>query len=252
MHDRDTIEPVVEFRLLGKVPFPAFLELQDRLVARASLEHDGRIVVLMCEHPPLITVGRSGSRRHIRRTGQQLQHERLSTTWAARTGGCVLHAPGQLCIYPIVPLAAIGWTEDTYRARISRAIAAAFDDLSIRFTQRPDDDGFWGQSGQLAVVGYGIRQAVTTFGAYINVNPLMTPFAFVDVVPPTSTAPNEKSTMGCLLAERPPAARMSHARSVLMEKLAAAFGNPNFYLHTGHPFLAKRTEQHGRYAVELD
>ena len=55
-------EPVAEFRLLGRVPFEAFLALQSRLVYEAGGLAEPRIVVLLCEHPELITVGRAGSR----------------------------------------------------------------------------------------------------------------------------------------------------------------------------------------------
>ena len=56
-----TPEPVAEFRLLGRVPFEALLALQSRLVYEAGGLDQPRIVVLLCEHPDLITVGRAGS-----------------------------------------------------------------------------------------------------------------------------------------------------------------------------------------------
>ena len=115
-----TREPVAEFRLLGRVPFDAFLALQSRLVYEAGGLAEPRIVVLLCEHPDLITVGRAGSRGHIRFSNDQLKHEQLGVRWISRGGGCVLHAPGQLAVYPIVPLSLLGLD----RGRVPAAIAA--------------------------------------------------------------------------------------------------------------------------------
>src|SRR5207253_1664853 len=53
--------PDVEAYLLGTVDYEACLALQNRLVYEASGGNDGRISLLVCEHPPIITVGRRGS-----------------------------------------------------------------------------------------------------------------------------------------------------------------------------------------------
>ena len=50
------------FHLLGCVDFEDCLSLQRRLAYDALTRGDGRIVVLICEHPPLVTIGRAGSR----------------------------------------------------------------------------------------------------------------------------------------------------------------------------------------------
>ena len=55
-------EVAVHIHLLGTVDFEDCLSLQRRLAYDALSRADGRIVVLICEHPPLITIGRGGSR----------------------------------------------------------------------------------------------------------------------------------------------------------------------------------------------
>ena len=59
----------------------------NRLVYEAGSASDGRMAVLLCEHSDLITVGRRGSRGHIRLTSQQLRHEQLRVRWVRRGGG---------------------------------------------------------------------------------------------------------------------------------------------------------------------
>ena len=107
---------VVDFHLLGEIDFDDVLCLQRRLVYELSTADQPRAVVLLCEHPSIITIGRAGSRGHIKLSHDELQRQQLATRWVDRTGGCILHAPGQLAVYPIVPLPQFGWTLELGRS----------------------------------------------------------------------------------------------------------------------------------------
>jgi lipoyl(octanoyl) transferase len=237
-HSFDRLDTVAEFRLLGRVPFEAAAALQERLVYEAGGLAEPRIVVLMCEHPDLITVGRAGSRGHVRFSNDQLKHEQLSLRWVGRGGGCVLHAPGQLAVYPIVPLNLLGWTVGEYLRRFQRGLVEGFAEVNVRGEMHDGSFGVWGRSGLLANVGVAVRGGITCHGAFINVNPAMRRYAFVDVFPPHSDPENGKSVMGCLLAERQAAVRMSGVRAALVKTLSAAFDCERYHLFTGHPWLS--------------
>src|SRR5437773_10504444 len=99
----------VHIHLLGTVDFEDCLALQRRLAYDAVSRGDGRIVVLLCKHPPLITIGRRGSRADVKFTGGELAHRQLEIRYGSRGGGALLHAPGQLAIYPTIPIAHHGW-----------------------------------------------------------------------------------------------------------------------------------------------
>lgn len=238
----DFREPVVAFHLLGRLSLEDGLALQRRLVDEAVTGHPRRIVVLMGEHPESISVGRRGSRAHLRLTGEQLRRAGLAVRWVRRSGGCVLHAPGQLAVYPIVPLAGLGWSGAQYRQRLHHALVRSLQELRIRVHTQPGQLAVWGRSGLLAVVAVAVREGVAYHGAFVNVNPPMRYFPFVDTVPPAETGPGVRPTMGCLLAERHVAVRMASVRSALIEQLAAAFGCPRYHLHTGHPLLVRTSE----------
>src|SRR5687768_18555260 len=107
-------EAAIHIHLLGLVDYEDCLSLQRRLAYDALTRADGRIVVLICEHPPLITIGRSGSRAQVRLTGAELASRQLAIRYIGRGGGAILHAPGQLAIYPIAPLDWHGWTIGDY------------------------------------------------------------------------------------------------------------------------------------------
>jgi len=92
----------LEIYLLGEVPFDDVQRLQRRLVYDLGENSGGALI--LCEHPPIISVGRSGSRAHIRADDDELRDMNLSVRWVNRGGGCLLHVPGQLAAYLITPL----------------------------------------------------------------------------------------------------------------------------------------------------
>lgn len=243
----------VQFHLLGSVPFEDFLALQRRLVYEAGGQDDGRITVLLCEHPALITVGRLGSRLHIRLTGEQLRNRQIPVRYVSRGGGCVLHGRGQLAVYPIAPLWAHRWTVGDYLSRLQQALTRTLEDLGIKPQSSSPHQGIWGRSGQLVNWGFAVKNWVTCHGAFVNVNPTMTHYPFVDVVDPMQIdqryrsmsfetakgrSSRSKSTMGSLFAERRRAMSTSKVRATLIPSLAEAFGTERYHLITGHPWLA--------------
>lgn len=232
------IEPVLAFHFLGTVNFDICQTLQKRLAYEAGERVDGRVEVLLCEHPELITVGRFGSRVHIRLDSDELAHRRLEVRWVSRSGGCVLHSPGQLAIYPIVPLERFGWTTRHHLDLLGRACLATLGDLSIPAQTEPGSCGIWGRSGQLASLGVTVRHGVATEGLFINVNPISTALRYVDSVNPGSLPTGVKAAMSSLLAERRLPVKMTTVRAALVTHLAAALGCERYHLHTGHPLLA--------------
>src|SRR5260370_38362874 len=89
--------------LLGLVEFQAALALQRRLAYEVAGRR-GAGALILCEHPPLVTVGRQGSWRQILCEPDLLKAHRWPVRWVNRGSGCVLHLPGRLAIYPILAL----------------------------------------------------------------------------------------------------------------------------------------------------
>ena len=220
--------------LLGRVAFADCQRLQDRLEFEAGDADSARITVLVVEHPPLITIGRSGSRGHVLLTDRQLRRERLELCWVSRGGGCVLHSQGQIAVYVICHLGRLGWTVGNYLSRVRKALIETCEEFNIQVLRRPDQGfGVWARSGQLAALGVAIRRDVTRYGAFLNVNPPMRLFSFVQ---PSGRLDNLTSH-SCLMAERRQGVRMSAVRSTLVDHLCNAFECQQCYLHTGHPYL---------------
>ncbi|HVX61892.1 MAG TPA: hypothetical protein VHC19_14850 [Pirellulales bacterium] len=224
-------EPAVEAYLLGTVDFDTCLALQQRLVYETGGRSDGQISLLICEHPLSVTVGRQGSRAHLRLDERELRSRRIDVRWVNRGGGCLIHAPGQLAIYPIVPLERHGFTVGEYLSRLQAGILKALADMRFQGVTRPASEGIWGRAGQVAFFGAAVKNGISYYGAYINVAPATNLFRWVE------SDPEQHSPMSSLLIERQQPVRMSGMREATVRRLAEALGCERYHLYTGHPLL---------------
>jgi lipoyl(octanoyl) transferase len=234
MHEQNG--PAVAAYLLGLVEFEACLALQQRLVYETTGRADGHITLLVCEHPATITIGRNGSRADVRFRPTELTSNRLDVRWVNRGGPALFHGPGQLAVYPIVPLDWHRFTVGDYRDRLQAGILAALVEAGIGGQTRTDAAGIWGRSGQLVSLGVAVKSSVSYFGAYINVCPAMQLARKVrsDLVhdaPPSA-----------LVVERPQNVRMSGVRERVVRHLSAALGCDRYHVHAGHPLLVRRPQ----------
>ena len=234
-HRTDLQSPAVETFLLGRIAHGRCLELQRRLVGQLAERDDGQIVLLLCEHPQIITVGRGGSPEQLATESRLLQTKQIEVRWVNRGGGCMVHCPGQLAIYPLVPLRWHGFSVGEHLERLQAGIVETLDELNIHGNVQPGRHGVWGRTGQLAALGVAVRDWVTYYGAWLNVAPPMGLFRLVEADPLDHTRPS------CLLAERRGAVRMATVRATLVRHLTEAFGCDRYHLYTGHPLL-RRTQ----------
>jgi lipoyl(octanoyl) transferase len=164
--------PPLRAYLLGRVDWPAIMNWQSALVTQAWYRGQGSLI--LCEHPPLISVGRQGSYRHLLIDLEELQRRNWAVHWVNRGGGCWLHLPGQLAIYAVIPLAQRQLSLVEYLRRLCQALAAVVshyllpaevvsDSMEIRVSGRP-----------IACVGVHVRRGVSSFGAIFNIGPDLT------------------------------------------------------------------------------
>jgi lipoyl(octanoyl) transferase len=222
--------------LLGIVEFESCLALQQRLVFETGGRTDGQITVLICEHPDVITVGRQGSWGHIRLTPAELASRRLQVRWLNRGGGCLPHVPGQLAVYPIVPLDWYRWTIGEYLTRLQRAILHVIAEQGMVPQSRPPQFGLWGRTGQLASFGVAVRNWTTYHGAFLNVCPAMHLFHCLQ------TDPAESRPMGSLVAEHGRGVKMPKVRESVVRHLCQELGSERYHVISGHPLLVRSTD----------
>ena len=164
----------LEVYLFDRLRFDDLLIWQRRTVYEISGARD-RAVLLLCEHEPLITVGREGSRADIRFDGEELRQRNWSVRWVNRGGGCLLHLPGQLAIYPVFPLDRLGLDMPSYLEQLRQVMRDVVTDANIR-SATCDPNGVTVAGRPIAQLGVAVRNWVSYFGAALNVNPDLEPF----------------------------------------------------------------------------
>lgn len=229
---------VLRVYLLGQVEFEAALNLQRILAFEASGERHSASLVL-CEHPPLITVGRDGSPADLRCGLDELRARRWPMRWVNRGGGSLLHLPGQLAIYPIVPLDWRGLGLAAYVECLQRILVAVLDDFSVLGTTRTGQPGVWVGQRLIAGVGVAVRDWVAYFGAVLNINPELFPFRILRSVA------GDREPMTSLERERRGPLRSALVRERLLEHFTTAFPFERTALFTSHHCLEHRPARTG-------
>ena len=164
----ESSSPAVETFLLGQIPYLRCLEFQQRLLRQVAQRDDGQIVVLMCEHPEVITIGRGGRPSHVAGGSGLLRSRQIETHWTNRGGGCLVHCPGQLAVYPILPLRWHDFSVGEYLQRFQAALAETLTELGVQVQPQTGRYGVWGRTGQIAALGVAVRDWVTWQGAYLE------------------------------------------------------------------------------------
>lgn len=234
--------PALSTYLLGTVGFEDMQRLQRKLHFDITGERDQAALVL-CEHGPLITVGRHGSARHIHLEPRELFERGWPVRWVKRGGGCWLHLPGQLAIYLLAPLERMRLSIADFSARLAEALCRTLGDFSVRGQQAAPAGGMPAggvllHQRLIACLGLAVHDWVTTFGACLNVHPDLEPYRQVRSYP----APEQPMTS--LVRERRGPVRPAFVRQRLIEHVVALFGFSRVSLFTEHPLLqpARRRE----------
>jgi lipoyl(octanoyl) transferase len=217
--------------LLGTLDFDSALRFQRRL--HYDVTGDRRQAALVvCEHLPAISVGRAGSYAHLYIEPEELRTRGWPLRWVNRAGGCLLHVPGQLAVYPILPLDRLGLSIETFVHRLGGALHDVLDDFSIAHKLDVTDRGVWSGGRLVAAIGAAVHDWVSYYGAYFNVSPDLEPFRLVHSVP------DADAPMTSLVRERRGPVRPSLVRQRLVEHFAARFGFARVALFSDHPALA--------------
>lgn len=230
---QEATDRALQVYLLGSVDFEAMLRFQRRLHFEVC---DQRIAaaLVVCEHPPTISVGRLGSHAHIH---GDLEAPAYPLHWVNRGGGCILHMPGQLAVYPILPLDRLGLDVAGYLQLLGQACLALISDFSLRTVPHADATGVWVGDRLLAVLGVAVRDWVSSFGAYINIQPDMDAYRLVQ------TVPANRDAMTSLECERRGPVRPALVRQRLVEHFQMAFGFARVALFSDHPALAGNVQR---------
>jgi lipoate-protein ligase B len=166
---------------LGRVPYGEALELQ-RSIAKDRIS--GAIpqdVLLLLEHPPVVTLGRSSKEKHLMASPEFLRTRGVEVFDVERGGDVTFHGPGQLVGYPIIDLKRHRLDLHWYLRRIEQALIDTLADYDIPGERNPAFTGVWTRGKKIASIGVHARDWVTWHGFALNVT---TDLSFFDLIVP--------------------------------------------------------------------
>ena len=162
----------VEYRWLGRIPYPEALALQESIVAEKIADPDRTDVLLLLEHDPVFTIGRTPDRSSLRDPGS-LPHPLVTIS---RGGQATYHGPGQLVGYPILDLNRRGRDLHLYLRALEDFLVGVCAHFGVAAHRREGLTGTWVGEKKIASIGVGVRRWVSLHGFALNVCGDLTPF----------------------------------------------------------------------------
>ncbi|MGH7350140.1 MAG: lipoyl(octanoyl) transferase LipB, partial [Candidatus Rokuibacteriota bacterium] len=153
---------LLEVITAGRVTYARALAWQRALAAdriARRLDHD---VLLLLEHPPVITLGRGSRPDHL------LRPDGVPVVEIERGGDVTFHGPGQLVGYPILDLAGHRPDLHWYLRTLERALIAGLARLGLAAERHPGYTGVWTAGRKIASIGVHVKQWVTWHGFALN------------------------------------------------------------------------------------
>jgi len=123
--------------------------------------------LVLVEHPPVVTIGRSGSLEDLCFTKEALSHMGVSLHDVDRGGRATFHGPGQLVVYPIVKVS--GKDLHAFLNRLLDSIADVLHSYSLAPEWKNRTPGIWVNGAKIASIGLAVRKWVTYHGVALNV-----------------------------------------------------------------------------------
>ncbi len=163
---------------LGLTPYEEALTLQRRL---AALRAEGRIgdVLLLLQHPPVMTLGRAGKKRHLLVPESFLGALGIGFFEVDRGGDITYHGPGQLVGYPILDLVEHGRDLHRYLRRLEGVLIETLSTFEIVADRWIGRTGVWVAGRKIASIGIHLTRWVTRHGFALNVDMDLAPFGLI-------------------------------------------------------------------------
>jgi lipoyl(octanoyl) transferase len=168
---------------LGRVEYEDGLVLQAEL-ARARKAGAVPDLLVLLEHPPVITLGRGARPGHVLAPAEMLARRGVTVHETDRGGDVTYHGPGQLVGYPILDLSGARADVRAYVRSVEEGLLRALAGLGLGARRIERWPGVWlGEEGRdarkVAAIGVHIARWVTTHGFALNVAPAMEDFALI-------------------------------------------------------------------------
>jgi lipoyl(octanoyl) transferase len=170
-------ERVISVVQLGRMDYTHALALQQQVCTLRQQEQIGDVLLLV-EHPAVLTLGRNAHREHVVAGDELLTRRGIELFETNRGGDVTYHGPGQLVGYPVLHLR--GFTPPLgivqYLRWLEEVLIRACADYGVLTQRAPGRAGVWTMPGgavqekKIAALGVHVARWVTTHGFALNVS----------------------------------------------------------------------------------
>jgi lipoyl(octanoyl) transferase len=200
---------------LGIVDYEDALRLQNRLTEARGGEKIGDVLLLL-QHPPVITMGKSGKVHNVL-APQAIQEKNIKVIFTDRGGDVTYHGPGQLVIYPILNLHLHGLSVPGYVGKLEETVIRLLDRFGIQSGRKEKMRGVWVGNEKIAALGVHLSRWISKHGLALNVNTNLEPF---DLINPCGTGRRATSMARILGRELP----VEEIETLIIQCFADVFG----------------------------
>jgi len=169
---------------LGRVPYREAWHAQRELAAARA---DDRVpdLVLLLEHPAVLTLGRNAAESHVRASADELASRGFELIRVERGGEVTYHGPGQLVAYPILKLERRGLMLRPLVRALEAALADTCAAFGVEAGRREGHPGCWvdpdgASPRKVGALGLRVERGVTFHGIALNVDPDLGDFDLID------------------------------------------------------------------------
>lgn len=203
---------------LGMIDYEASLNLQNHLVQARLAEEIGD-TILFLQHPPVITMGKSGKVQNLLVSQTTLQEKNIKVIFTDRGGDVTYHGPGQLVVYPIINLRLLGLSVPDYVWNLEEVVIRLLDYFGILAGRLEKLRGVWVRGEKIASLGVHLSRWISKHGLALNVNPDLDNFNFIN---PCGTG-RRVTSMAKVLGEN---ISLEEVESLMLPYFAEVFGLP--------------------------
>lgn len=200
---------------LGLVDYEMAWGLQHRLWSK-RVEEELPDLLLILEHPHVITLGRRGNRSHLIAPSEVLEAMKIPVFHVERGGDVTYHGPGQMVVYPILDLKEYGYRLIRYIGQLEEVILRVLNDFRIQGRRDPLNRGVWVDGEKIASVGVAIKRWVSFHGFSLNYE---TNLKYFELINPCGLEGKKMTTMAKILGTEISRERLSERAGFHFEQV---------------------------------
>jgi lipoyl(octanoyl) transferase len=194
---------------------------QTRLKQLALVEErkaGGPDTLLLVEHEPVITLGKSANACGVLAGAQELERLGIGVHRVERGGEATYHGPGQIVGYPIVNLPGLGLGVRTYVSMLEQVMIRVAARFGAAAFCKKGITGVFTDRGKLGAIGVRVTRGVSFHGFAFNVSPDLSHYR---LIVPCGLVDTPVVSLASILGRAP---SMDEARAAVAQEFADVFG----------------------------